>query len=80
MSKKGSTLLAFFAGAAAGTLAGLLLAPDKGTNTRKKLAYQVDNLGGEVASQVKTGSKQVRKFADRAMHEMGNSVKKIGAN
>jgi gas vesicle protein len=35
MSKK--ILLGFIAGAAAGTLLGILLAPDKGSNTRNRL-------------------------------------------
>jgi gas vesicle protein len=43
MSKKsGNTLLAFLLGAAAGTLIGILYAPDKGTNTREKLSFQLD--------------------------------------
>ncbi|MDH4089862.1 MAG: YtxH domain-containing protein [Cyclobacteriaceae bacterium] len=43
MSKKsGNTLMAFLFGAAAGTLIGILYAPDKGTNTREKLSFQLD--------------------------------------
>jgi gas vesicle protein len=43
MSKKGSnTLMAFLAGAAAGAILGILYAPDKGTNTREKLSFQLD--------------------------------------
>jgi gas vesicle protein len=42
MSKKsGNTLLAFLLGAAAGTMIGILYAPDKGTNTREKLSFQL---------------------------------------
>jgi gas vesicle protein len=43
MSKKsGNTLLAFLVGAATGAILGILFAPDKGSNTREKLSYQLD--------------------------------------
>lgn len=43
MGKKGSsTLMTFLAGAAAGAILGILYAPDKGTNTREKLSFQLD--------------------------------------
>lgn len=37
-------LLGFVAGAAVGALAGILLAPDTGTNTRKKIASKTGDL------------------------------------
>jgi gas vesicle protein len=43
MSKKsGGTLLAFLVGAMAGTIVGILYAPDKGSSTREKLSFQLD--------------------------------------
>ncbi len=43
MGKKSSNaLMAFLAGAAAGAILGILYAPDKGTNTREKLSFQLD--------------------------------------
>lgn len=37
MNKSTSVLIAFAAGAVAGLVAGILLAPDKGSETRKKM-------------------------------------------
>ena len=42
MSKGSSNLLAFVVGAATGAVLGILYAPDKGSNTRDKLSYQLD--------------------------------------
>ncbi|MEM7550208.1 MAG: YtxH domain-containing protein [Bacteroidota bacterium] len=43
MSNKGSAFLAFLAGTVTGTVLGVLFAPDKGSNTRDKLSYQLDH-------------------------------------
>lgn len=40
MSNNSNTALGILAGAAIGALAGILFAPDKGSNTRKKIADQ----------------------------------------
>jgi gas vesicle protein len=39
------TLLGFLAGAAVGALAGILLAPDKGSETRKKISKKTGDVG-----------------------------------
>lgn len=43
MSKNSNNaLMAFLAGAAVGAILGVLYAPDKGSNTREKLAFRLD--------------------------------------
>ena len=42
MSKGSNSLLTFLIGAVAGGLMGVLYAPDKGTNTRDRLSFQLD--------------------------------------
>ena len=42
MSKTSDNLFSFLAGAAAGAILGILYAPDKGTNTREKLAFRLE--------------------------------------
>lgn len=43
-------ILGFLAGAAAGSLAGVLLAPEKGATTRKKIAGKTHDLAQSVKS------------------------------
>lgn len=42
MSKTTDNLLSFLAGASAGAILGILYAPDKGTNTRERLAFKLE--------------------------------------
>lgn len=69
-------LLGFLAGAAAGALAGILMAPDSGSNTRAKISSKAgelgnaakDSLGGIVdgVKKVYTGAKdEVDQFGDK---------------
>ena len=55
---KGKVILGLLAGAAAGAAAGVLLAPGKGSETRKNLSQRgrdtVDNLKGKVTDIVET--------------------------
>lgn len=45
---KGKLLTGILAGAAAGAVLGILMAPDKGSETRKKIAKKGNDLSGSV--------------------------------
>ena len=47
MNKNGKIFVALLAGAAAGAAAGLLFAPEKGKDTRKKIADSAKKMGEE---------------------------------
>ena len=44
MSRSGGSFFAFLLGIVTGGVLGILYAPDKGTNTRDKLSFQLDKL------------------------------------
>ena len=44
MSRSGGSFFAFLIGIITGGVLGILYAPDKGTNTRDRLSYQLDKL------------------------------------
>jgi len=52
MSSSSKVLLGVLAGAAAGALLGVLLAPDKGTVTRKKIAKLGEDYAGEITDKI----------------------------
>jgi len=53
MSDTKKILIAVAAGIAVGAIAGVLLAPDKGSNTRKKIIDEGQNLAGAVKEKFK---------------------------
>lgn len=63
MADSGKILTALFIGAAAGAAAGLLFAPDKGTETRRRLAGAAQDLADQATDrweESKTALKNVR--------------------
>jgi gas vesicle protein len=76
-------LLGFLAGAAVGAIAGILFAPDKGSNTRRKIATKTSDLADSVKSSFSDFIDGVREtysgvkhdaeeFADKTKAKLGN--------
>jgi gas vesicle protein len=61
----GKVLLGVLAGVAVGATLGILFAPDKGSNTRKKIARKADDYSEELEDQFNDLVKKItRKFED----------------
>ena len=83
------TMLGFLAGAAVGALAGILLAPDKGSETRKKIASKAGDIKDSVKatmnefadkiketySSAKGGAQDLKDEATAKMNTVRNEVK-----
>lgn len=82
-------LLGVVVGLAAGAMAGILMAPEKGSETRKKISNKgqgyVDDLKGRFndfldgfMNHVETVKDDAHDMADRAKSKIGETVKKVG--
>ncbi len=71
-------LVGFLAGAAVGALAGILFAPDKGSNTRKKIATKTGDITDSVKNSFSDfidGVKETYSGAKENVEEFGDKVK-----
>ncbi|MCO6459998.1 MAG: YtxH domain-containing protein [Saprospiraceae bacterium] len=66
MSKDvGKTVLALFAGIAAGVALGVLLAPEKGEDTRHKISDATNKITNDLREKVLDGIKKIRAKKDQ---------------
>jgi gas vesicle protein len=82
MENSGKIVGALILGAAVGAALGILFAPDKGTETRKKLFNGAKDMADNLTDKIKEGASKFRDkaddFADLAENkasEFGNTVK-----
>jgi len=62
MSRSGGSFFAFLFGILTGAILGILFAPDKGTNTRDRLSFQIDKYKKrleELANELVDGAEKV---------------------
>ena len=64
MNDSMKTLLAFLAGAAAGAAVGILMAPDKGSETRRKIMTRAKDFGDDMTDAAKEKYDEFLKWKD----------------
>ncbi|HEY9009239.1 YtxH domain-containing protein [Ohtaekwangia sp.] len=69
MNKKGKIVLGILGAAAAGAAIGLLLAPDKGSDLRKKIAKAANDFACDVTDMVMNNAAKYSKAKDRIINE-----------
>jgi gas vesicle protein len=57
MNNNGKVLMALFGGIALGAIIGILIAPDKGSETRKKMADAAKDFKNKASEKMKEGMK-----------------------
>ncbi|MDI9868796.1 YtxH domain-containing protein [Flectobacillus roseus] len=66
MTKNTKIALSLFAAAAAGAVVGMLLAPEKGKDLRKKIKDGTGNLTDDLLSTLKTGKSKLQEVTNKA--------------
>jgi len=75
MNKTQSTFVAFLAGAAAGAIAGILLAPDSGKNTRDKLSQATLDLKDQIGTRITDEFSKLKDVKDKAFSDIKKGVR-----
>lgn len=70
MKKSGKILVAVAAGIAAGAVLGILFAPDKGSETRKKLNKKGKKIADEVKEKINGFKEELEKKVKEAGEEL----------
>jgi gas vesicle protein len=77
MDNSGKILTALLLGAAVGAVAGLLLAPESGNKTRRKLSSTADDLIDDFEDAWEDSAEKIKDLADNAVSEIEKYSKKL---
>jgi gas vesicle protein len=69
MNSTGKFILGVLGAAAAGTVVGLLIAPDKGSETRKKIVESIGKLAIDAANVLQSGKQQLSDASNTVVEE-----------
>lgn len=70
----GKIMLALLAGASAGVIAGLLMAPDTGEQTRTGIKKWANKLSKDLEKNLQTGLDEIKSMSSDAMNKMGGMM------
>ncbi|MFP4091730.1 MAG: YtxH domain-containing protein [Cyclobacteriaceae bacterium] len=76
MENSGKIVTALLLGAAVGAIAGLLLAPESGKKTRRKISSTADDLIDELEDAWEDSAEKIKEIADNAIAELEKYSKK----
>lgn len=76
-NNSGNTLLAVIAGAALGIGAGMLLAPEEGKKTRKKIKDSLDDATSELKKKVKNLEEEVKNSSKKTKVSLEEKIENI---
>ncbi|MFP4095082.1 MAG: YtxH domain-containing protein [Cyclobacteriaceae bacterium] len=76
MENSGKIVTALLLGAAVGAIAGLLLAPESGKKTRRKISSTADDLIDELEDAWEDSAEKIKDIADNAIAELEKYSKK----
>src|ERR1051326_1944630 len=77
MSDNGKVLSALLLGAAAGAVLGLLIAPDKGSNTRKKIQEGITDLIDQLNEKINEGKEALDELKSQATNTVSDLKEKV---
>lgn len=78
MEDKLKSAIMFLGGVAVGTMIGVLLAPDSGDETRKKLSKQLDDMKGSLGNSWESGKSKFSSLKNDALAEAEKLSKRVG--